>query len=181
MTPRGAGFDCRDGTLRMYVFDLRYLQIDCMRKGMPKTDWTHQLIHKGGSQSENAISHGGREVVTFTDKKIAEKFSQIGVIRFVIEAAWDVVQKRRNSLGNPRQRRYVVVGGLLMTGELVSKRAITSNHNEEDPLTSTIAEPSTVSCSKSRLTISTRPNEAARWSGVVPDPGGWTPLGEMAR
>lgn len=29
--------------------------------------------------------------------------------------------------------------------------------------------------------MSALPREAARWSGVVPDPGGCTPFGEMAR
>jgi hypothetical protein len=37
------------------------------------------------------------------------------------------------------------------------------------------------SCSSNRVTISVRPSDADRWSGVVPEPGGWIPLGEMAR
>ena len=37
-----------------------------MRKLMPETDWTHLLMHKGGSQSGNTISDGGREVGVHT-------------------------------------------------------------------------------------------------------------------
>jgi hypothetical protein len=35
------------------------------------------------------------------------------------------------------------------------------------------------SCSRSKLTTSARPSEAARWRAVVPEPGGWIALGEM--
>jgi hypothetical protein len=35
------------------------------------------------------------------------------------------------------------------------------------------------SCSRSKFTTSARPSEAARWSAVVPDGGGWIALGEM--
>jgi hypothetical protein len=35
------------------------------------------------------------------------------------------------------------------------------------------------SCSRSKLTTSARPSEAARWSAVVPDAGGWIALGEI--
>ena len=35
------------------------------------------------------------------------------------------------------------------------------------------------SCSRSKLTTSARPSEAARWRAVVPDAGGWIALGEM--
>ena len=46
-------------------------------------------------------------LVTFTDEKIAEMFSQIGVIRFVVKAKGPGVVQ--NSLGNPRQRKSVGV------------------------------------------------------------------------
>ena len=59
-------------------------------------------------------------LVTFTDKEIAEKFSQIGVIRFVVEAeSPGVVQKYAEFVGEPAAEEIRGGGHLLFHDTIV--------------------------------------------------------------